>query len=67
METLIRATCVSAILWPIGGWALMLILGILHHEAAQSIQPLGFWICMALVMLASFVKSAVSPNMPDDK
>lgn len=55
----------QALLLPLGGWALMLLLGILHSHV-QAIPVLSFWICVALVGLASCVKSAVAPNFPDE-
>lgn len=66
MELIIRATITSALLWPIGGWALMLILGIAHYDVSASIPALGFWLCLALIVLGSFVKSAVAPSVPED-
>jgi uncharacterized membrane protein len=54
------------LLLPFGGWALMLGLGILHHEATVAVPPLGFWTCVTLVSLAACVKSAVAPNLPED-
>lgn len=66
MELFIRSVIASALLYPVGGWALMLMMGIAHHDMAPSVPALGFWLCMVLVMLGSFVKSAVAPNVSDD-
>lgn len=57
----------QVLLWPLGGWALMLLMGILHHEASPAVPTLGFLICLAIVVLASVVKSAVAPDFPEDK
>lgn len=59
-------TITQLLLFPLGGWALMLLLGVLHHEVSASVPPLGFWICLLLVALAAGVKSAVAPNFPED-
>lgn len=64
---LIGLLIAQALLWPLGGWALMLLLGILHHEVSSAIPALGFWINLALVALASFVKSAVAPDFPENE
>lgn len=55
------------ILFPLGGWALMLLLGVLHDDVSPTVPLLGFWVCTLMVALASFVKSGVSPNFPDNK
>lgn len=54
------------LLFPFGGWALMLGLGVLHHEVSPAVPALGFWICFVLVALAACVKSAVAPDLPED-
>lgn len=54
------------ILWPLGGWALMVLLSVVHDDVSVAVPPLGFWVCTALVALASIVKSAVAPNFPED-
>lgn len=53
------------LLFPLGGWALMLLLGIAHHQVAPSVPPLGFGSCVAVVALGACVKSAVAPNWPE--
>ena len=62
----VKVVVVSLILDPPGAWALMLILGILHHEASYGIPALGFWLCLVLIVLAGFVKSAIAPRVDKD-
>lgn len=31
-----------------GAWALMLVFGVLHHEVAAAIPPIGYWPALAI-------------------
>lgn len=55
------AFVLAAVTAPLGGWSLMLLLGVLYHEFSASIPPVGYWPCVAVVALSYSVASAVLP------
>lgn len=43
-----------------GGWALMVGLGVIHHELAAGVNPVGYWPCVVLAWALSMVGAIVT-------
>ena len=50
-----------AIVVAIGGWLLMLLLGVLHHEVSPQVPALGYWVSCALSLLLRLVLGGFAP------
>lgn len=48
-----------------GGWALMIGLGVIHHELAAGVNPVGYWPCVVLAWVLATVGSiAMGRGLP---
>ena len=44
------------------GMALMLGMGLLHHEISESIPALGFWVSWGIMAVASVILTLLKPQ-----
>ena len=51
----------QAILWPLEAWALMLTIGIIHHDILPAVQPIGYgWTVFALTSTIPMVTTGTT-------
>lgn len=65
-EELIKATLLPAVIVaavaPLNGLALMLLMGVLHHEISPTVPAIGFWPSVGIALLVPIVTRILVPQ-----
>ena len=62
LAKLLTALFYSAIMALVGGWALMIAVGVVHAHWLTTMPTIGYWPAVVVVFLLSWVVSALRPS-----